>query len=187
VRIGIFGGAFDPPHIGHLFAAEQVREGYNLEKVVFLPSHLSDDKPAPSASSSDRVAMLNLSIYDNGYFDISEIDIKRGGYTYTYQSIRELRALYRGDRLYFITGYDAVIKINTWQNSEEIFEAAQVIGCNRNPKSEERCDKRIEIFPIPSIDISSTVCRERIKSSKSVKYMITEAVISYIKRLNLYR
>lgn len=183
------GGSFDPPHIGHLFAAEQVKHSYFLDKVIFLPLNLSDDKSPPTASPRDRLTMLYLATYSNDAFEVSDLDIKRGGYTYTHQSMKEIRDIYSEAKLFFITGYDAVKQIKGWHNSEYIFKIARVVGCSRGREEIKKTkdDYGIELFHIPSIDVSSTECRRRIRSNITIRYMVPDAVISYIVQLKLYQ
>ncbi|HHY45276.1 MAG TPA: nicotinate-nucleotide adenylyltransferase [Firmicutes bacterium] len=197
--IGIMGGTFDPIHFGHLRAAEEVRQGFGLERVIFVPSGRPPHKAAEEVTSPEhRYLMTLLATADNPYFEVSRMEIDREGPSYTLDSLRELRRLYSPEKaLYFITGLDAVLEITSWNGYMELFDLADFIAVTRPGYSvqtlndlgvhlgEERFS-RIHPFPVTLLAISSRDIRKRIREGKSVKYLVPDPVMKYIEKERLY-
>lgn len=215
-RIGILGGTFNPIHYGHLAAAEEVRDRLSLDRVLFIPSNLpphKQDEKVPSALQ--RMEMVRLATSGNAHFEPSAIEIERGGTSYTIDTIEALRQSYPGAELYFITGLDTFLEIQTWHEWAQLMPLCSFVVLSRPGyrfvdlmkidfmKSAEKdlagLDRgdlqhaviRLPAFTvylemIPLYDISSTDIRKRVRESLSIKYLLPEVVEIYIIKKRLY-
>ena len=196
-RLGIMGGTFDPIHYGHLLMAEEARQAFALDQVVFVPNGRPAHKKAYLVSSpEDRYAMTLLATGSNPYFSTSRIEIERPGPSYTIDTLRAFRQMYPDlDALYFITGADAVLEILTWHEYDNLVRECQFIAVTRPGFVLERLPEvvdaefldRVSFLPIPGLDISSTDIRRRVREGQSVKYLTPEPVEAYIQQQGLYR
>ncbi len=191
LSIGIFGGLFDPPHIGHLVISQWVLEEFNLNHIVFVPAFNPPHKHKYSPYHH-RYKMTEISIKGSKKFSISQIEKFIKGRSYTYKVLKAFKRilkLYKNARLYLIIGADQWNEINKWKNPEMIFNEARVIVLSR-PGYEIKKIKpyydRILKSTAPLIDISSTVVRERVKRGLSIKYLVVPGVANYIKKNGLY-
>lgn len=207
--IALYGGSFDPVHIGHLRIAEDIREYYSLEKIIFIPAYHSPLKPGSRASAQDRLEMLKLSTRNNPFFDISDIEIKRGGKSYTIDTIKYFREKL-GYTPAFILGTDAFLSLHMWKSADKLIKITNFIVAGRDKTSFYEVKEYVkEYFPFASvrldtdipkdkggnifysdirrIDISSTEIRNRIKEGKSIRYLVLPKVEEYIFIKNLYR
>ncbi|WP_029522581.1 nicotinate (nicotinamide) nucleotide adenylyltransferase [Persephonella sp. KM09-Lau-8] len=207
--IGLYGGSFDPVHIGHLRIAEDIREYFSLEKIIFIPAYHSPLKDPSKASPQDRLNMLKISIEDNPYFDIDDIEIKRKGKSYTIDTINIYREKL-GYYPFFIVGTDAFLTLDKWKNPEELIRNTNFIVVGRGkdnfetivnfvkskfPEMEIRDNNQLDskksgviyFFSSRRIDISSTEIRSRIKTGKSIKYLVLPQIEKYILNKKLYR
>jgi len=190
-KIGVLGGTFDPIHIGHLVLAEQVREKFQLEQVIFIPSASPPHKTEQGLSpTEDRLEMTKLALEGNPYFFVSDIELKREGLSYTVETLRELKKLYKDSEIYFLTGSDVLNEITTWRNPEEIYKLAKIVigirpGFDKFDP-ENHFAKRSIIVDITGMDISSTQIREKARNGESIKYLVPSKVEEYIKKKNLY-
>lgn len=197
-RLGIMGGTFDPIHIGHLACAEQAREAFGLDAVVFIPAgnpvFKKDRAVTPAA---DRLEMCRLATRSNPAFDVSAIEIERGGDTYTVDTLRQLRAHYPDNvELRFITGADAVASIVAWRESAAIADLARLIAVTRPgyALSEERRaliegrgNFAVDYLEITSLAVSSSDLRRRVAAGASIRYLTMQRVFDYIREKRLYR
>ncbi|BDI31738.1 putative nicotinate-nucleotide adenylyltransferase [Capsulimonas corticalis] len=196
-RVGIMGGTFDPIHFGHLLMAEEARQAFALDEVVFVPNGRPAHKKAYLVSSpEDRYAMTRLATESNPQFTCSRIEIDRPGPSYAIDTIRAFREQYTHlDALYFITGADAILQILTWREYDKLVEACQFIAVTRPGFSLERlselADKNfldhVSFLPIPGLDISSTDIRVRIHQRRSIRYLCPDSIVDYIEDSGLYR
>lgn len=198
-RLGIFGGTFDPIHMGHLACAEEVRDSYALDAVIFVPTaHPVFKRERKIASAHDRYLMVKQAVADNPYFDVSPIEIERGGDTYTVDTLREVRDHYPSNvDLFFIAGADAVSTLAKWRDNETLGKLAQFIGVTRpgfpfSEDPEEERDHRIasitvSYLEVTALAISSSGIRERIRNGRSVRYLVPDSVNAYIQGYGLYR
>ena len=196
-RIGIMGGTFDPIHYGHLLMAEEARQAFALDQVVFVPNGRPAHKKSYLVSSSeDRFAMTLLATESNPYFTCSRIELDRPGPSYTIDTLRAYRALHSDlDALYFITGADAVLEILSWHEYDKLADECRFIAVTRPgfvlDRLEEMLDAdflhQISFLSIPGLEISSTDLRRRVREGRSVKYLTPEAVEGYIEQNGLYR
>ena len=197
-KIGIMGGTFNPIHIGHLMLAEHVRSTCNLDEVWFMPTGCSYMKKDDDILDGEtRYHMVELAISNNPYFKVCDMEIKRPGYTYTFETILELKETYPQHTFYLIYGADCLFTIEKWKSPDIILQNATLITAVRSGsdisemrKKREELEMRFQcdilLFPFLQLEISSTDIRKRINEGKSVRYMIPDEVLAYITREHLY-
>ncbi|MCP4584028.1 MAG: nicotinate-nucleotide adenylyltransferase [candidate division Zixibacteria bacterium] len=188
-KLGILGGTFDPPHIGHLILAQAALENLKLDKIIFIPAANQPQKQLQQVSSvAIRLKMLKLALGNEEQFEISEIEISRDGLSYTCDTVDELKDMYPKAALYLIIGGDNISEIETWKKPEDIFTKANVAAALRPEfKSIGTYMNKIKIIDMPQVDISSTLIRKNVKDGKSIKYLVPERVENYISANGLYR
>jgi nicotinate-nucleotide adenylyltransferase len=191
-RIGIMGGTFDPIHHGHLVAASEVADGFGLDEVVFVPTGQPWQKgAAPVSRAEDRYLMTVIATASNPRFQVSRVDVDRTGPTYTVDTLREMRAQYgEAAELYFITGADALARILSWKQADQLFALANFVGVTR--PGFELSDAHlpadtVRLVQVPAMAISSTDCRRRVAAGQPVWYLVPDGVVQYIAKRNLYR
>jgi len=188
MRIGILGGTFNPIHIGHLILAEQVQEKLSLDKIIFVPTNQPPHKDnSDIALACERLKMLKLAIKGNKKFGISDVEIKRGGRSYTIDTIKEMHKIFKSDELYFITGSDLLKYLDEWKNIGDVFAIAKFVVATRPGYPLENLPKQIIMTPINALDVSAFVIRRKIKEGNSIKYIVPDNVINYIKKKGLYK
>lgn len=189
-KIGIFGGAFDPPHLGHLIAAQYAAEQLSLDKVIFVPSGSHPVKSAHIVATADqRYAMTKLAISGNTQFDVSDIEIRKKDISYSVDTLEYFYSLYPNDSLSFLIGKDNVDGFSKWKCPGRIIELATVVVLDRDvvpPKNEDEFSKRFLYLDSPTIEISSTEIRKRIKEGKNVRYLIRNGVELFIDMTGVY-
>ena len=191
------GGTFDPIHFGHLLMAEEARQAFALDRVIFIPNGRPAHKKAYAVSApEDRYAMTLLATATNPAFDCSRLEIDRPGTSYAVDTVRYFRETQPDlDALYFITGADAVLEILTWHEYETLIHECRFIAVTRPGFVLDRLHEiagadfleRVSFLPIPGLDISSTDLRRRVREGRSIKYLTPEPVEAYIHRQGLYR
>jgi nicotinate-nucleotide adenylyltransferase len=197
-RIGILGGTFDPPHIGHLIFAEYSTESIGLDKVLFVPAAEQPFKPTTRSGISHRLAMLQLAIQDNTKFEISRIDIDRAGPHYTADMIPLVQAQFPDAQLYFLMGGDNLRDFPSWTRPQEIYRKVRLVVMRRGDEgiSADMHDDvlpglstKVEIMDTPLLGIwlSSTHIVERLQQGLSVRYLVPDAVLNYIHDHSLYK
>ncbi|MET8309484.1 MULTISPECIES: nicotinate-nucleotide adenylyltransferase [unclassified Micromonospora] len=191
-RIGIMGGTFDPIHHGHLVAASEVADRFGLDEVVFVPTGQPWQKSdEPVSPAEDRYLMTVIATASNPRFQVSRVDIDRNGPTYTVDTLRDLQAEYGPKvQLFFITGADALQRILSWKDLDEIFELAHFIGVTR--PGFRLTDKHlpadtVSLVQVPAMAISSTDCRARVARGEPVWYLVPDGVVQYIGKRSLYQ
>ncbi|MEV0458882.1 nicotinate-nucleotide adenylyltransferase [Catellatospora methionotrophica] len=191
-RIGIMGGTFDPIHHGHLVAASEVADRYALDEVVFVPTGQPWQKTEHAVTpAEDRYLMTVIATASNPRFSVSRVDVDRVGKTYTVDTLRELRDQY-GEKteLFFITGADALSKILSWKDADQLFELAHFVGVTRPgfalTDAHLPADV-VSLVQVPAMAISSTDCRRRVASGQPVWYLVPDGVVQYITKRHLYR
>lgn len=186
-QIGILGGTFNPPHLGHLIIADQVMTQLGLDRVLFMPDatppHV-DRKLAIDAN--DRVNMVADSIASNENFGLELTEVQRGGLSYTYDTMLELTQKHPENKYYFIIGGDMVNYLPKWQHIDELVKLVQFVGVRRENYPVDSPYPVLWV-DVPLIDISSTMIRSRVKHGQSIKYFVTDQVAKYIKERQLYR
>lgn len=198
-KIGIMGGTFNPIHTGHLLLAQWAMEESGLDGVIFMPtgnSYMKDKMemlPGP-----ERLAMTQLAIRDRECFFSSDMEIKRGGNTYTYETLESLHSMYPQAQLYFIVGADCLFSIENWYFPEKIFQNCILLAASRNGASiqalemkrrelEALYEANIMLIAFPNIEISSTDIRRRCRESRSIQYLVPDGVREYIERKRFYK
>lgn len=185
MRIGVFGGTFDPVHVGHLSIAQAALECVPLDRVVFVPARRSPLKDrGPLASEQDRLAMLRLATADEPRFEVSSVELDRPGISYT---VDTLEALAGEGVLYLVMGADAAGEFERWRRPERIRELATLLVASRpgTPTPPER--QGVVVFDAPCLDISSRELRARSARGRSLRYLVPEAALRYLEGHGLYR
>jgi nicotinate-nucleotide adenylyltransferase len=212
MRIGIFGGTFNPIHLAHLRSAEEVREAQQLDRILFIPSATPPHKgSAGLAPARHRLAMVRLAIAENPAFHVSTIEIARGGRSYSVDTLHALHRQFPAARLCFIMGRDAFREIATWKSYRTLFELCDFVVTSRPPLRqsltraalpvavrarfcyrpdievlEHHRGTRIIFQPISDLDISATAIRKRLERGASIRYLVPLSVEQYITRHRLY-
>jgi nicotinate-nucleotide adenylyltransferase len=189
VRLGVMGGTFDPIHHGHLVAASEVAHAFSLDEVVFVPTGRPEEKDTASPAE-DRYLMTVIATASNPRFSVSRVDIDRPGPTYTIDTLRDLRAT-RPDagRLFFITGADALARIMSWRDVDELFRLAHFVGCTRPGHRLTVAgipEATVSLIEIPALTISSTACRARVAKGAPIWYLVPDGIVQYIAKRGLY-
>ncbi|WP_440895909.1 nicotinate-nucleotide adenylyltransferase [Amphibacillus sp. Q70] len=184
-KIGILGGTFDPPHIGHLVMAEEVYERLSLDEVWFIPSAEPPHKEKAKVSAQDRLAMLTAAVGQVDYFKIKTIELEREGKSYTYDTINTLQQSYPNAQFYFIIGADMVEYLPNWYKIDQLVEKVQFVGVKR-PDFDLETPYPVILLDTPGLDVSSTMVRERLETNRSVRYLIPQHVLAIIKEKGLY-
>ncbi len=186
------GGTFDPIHHGHLVAASEVADRYALDEVVFVPTGQPWQKTEHVVTpAEDRYLMTVIATASNPRFSVSRVDVDRVGPTYTVDTLRELRDQY-GEKteLFFITGADALSKILSWKDADQLFELAHFVGVTRPgfmlTDAHLPADV-VSLVQVPAMAISSTDCRRRVAAGQPVWYLVPDGVVQYITKRHLYR
>jgi len=187
VKIGILGGTFNPIHLGHLILAEEVRQKIGLTKVIFVPANLPPHKNDEIIPAHHRLKMVKLAISGNPHFSVSDIEIKRGGRSYTIDTIKEFKKIYSSEELHFIIGSDLFKYLNEWKDLREITTLVKFIVATRPGFSLENLPDYMTTIDIRAVDISAYEIRQCIRQNRSFRYLVPEAVRNYIIRKGLYR
>ncbi len=212
-RIGLFGGTFNPVHLGHLRAAEEIRESFQLDPVIFIPASDPPHKKKEEILDAHlRAEMLRRAIAGNPFFSLSEVELKRPGKSYSVETIGHFRRHFGAEvHLFFILGLDAFLEVTTWKEYVVLFDLCHFIimtrpgfekkfsrthlpvelaknFCYDSRKKEYRYRSGFGLFPqeITALEISSTKIRERIRMGRSVKYLLPPAVEKFIRREKIY-
>jgi nicotinate-nucleotide adenylyltransferase len=212
-RVGLFGGTFNPIHLGHLRGAEQIREAFGLQEVIFIPAALPPHKVTEKIiEAHHRVEMVKLAIQRNSYFSASDVELRRSGKSYSIDTIRYFRERHQSSLFFFILGRDAFVEIETWKEYQHLFSLCNFIvmtrpgfqkGFSPSPIPEPlipafRYDRKAEVWvhssgytlffkEINFLDISSTKVRELIKKGESARDLIPPEVEAYIREHGLYQ
>lgn len=185
-KIGILGGTFDPPHVGHLIIANEVLNQLKLDEIHFMPNQEPPHKQLKSDTTSEqRVAMLKLAIQDHPAFFIETVELKRKGRSYSIDTLSILKRENPLHEYYFIIGADMVEYLPHWHKIDELLSLVTFVGVNRPHHHIETPYPIIEV-KVPYIEISSTMIRDRIKGKQSFKYLTPDAVVDFIEGNGLY-
>lgn len=197
-KTGIMGGTFNPIHIGHLLLAENAKEAFGLDEILFVPSGLPYMKNGIEiADKWMRLEMTRLAVSDNPAFVLSSAEVEREGNSYTWETLELLRDKEPETEFFFIEGADSLFAMESWKNPEIIFRDCTILAAVRDGKDDDdlreqiaRLEKkygaRIGLIGMKEISFSSTDIRERIRNGRSIRYMVPDKVIEYIKKYRLY-
>jgi len=193
MRIGIMGGTFDPIHIGHLIAAECAREQAGLDEVWFMPTYVPPHKTdAPLASAEERLTMVRLAVDGNPSYRANDFELRKGGVSYTVDTMRQLKEEHPEYAFFFIVGGDMIDYLPKWHRIDELSQMIGFIGLAR-PGSVADVSRlpagiagAVRMAEMPLIEVSSTWIRGRIAAGRSIRYAVPEAVHAYIKEKRLY-
>ena len=190
-KIGLFGGTFDPVHLGHLLIADAVRECMGLNKVVFIPSarppHKCDDI---MFNAEERYRMLLLAVEDDPGFMVSDIEMSRKGFSFTIDTIREMKATFPRDaEIYFIVGMDNLYDIDNWKDSHDIIRECRFLiakrVCDNCKEIPGWLRENVELVDVPIIEISSSDIRRRIRDGRSIRYLVPPVIWNEIQSITL--
>lgn len=196
-KIGILGGTFDPPHIGHLILAEYTLEALMLDKVLFVPVGNHPFKDITRTATAHRLQMLSLAVGDNPQFEISTIDMDRQGPHYSADTVVLIQDQFPSAQLYFIMGGDNLRDLPTWTRPRDLYQHSRIAVMRRSDEAIQAdmhkdilpgLAERVDMIdtPLLSIWLSSTHVVERLRDSKSVRYLVPENVLEYIAQHGLY-
>ena len=198
MKIGIMGGTFNPIHTGHLLLAEYAMDACKLDKIIFIPTgnpYMKDQKEI--LNGKERLTMVELAIEGVEGFESSDIEIVRDGNTYTCDTLLALSKQYPSAKLFFLTGADSFLSLHKWKNPDKILELSTVVVVTRDGATLDTLETQkkallasfggeVQIVDFPTVDISSTDIRTRIKNGKSIRFQVPENVRRYITENNLY-
>lgn len=198
-KIGVMGGTFDPIHVGHLMLAEWAADAADLDQVWFIPtgrSYMKNDREI--LPGRERLRMTELAVAGNSRLKCLDLEIERGGYTYSYETMEQLKAQYPSDTFYFIEGADCLLTMENWKCPERLLASCTVLAAMRDGASKEQLEEKraellekfggdIRLISFPQLDISSTGIREMLRKGASVRYMIPDSVRTYIEEKGFYR
>lgn len=199
MKIGVFGGTFNPIHNGHIMLAKYCKNSVGLDRVMLIPTAVPPHKISTDlASEQDRLNMCSLACKNNDGFYVSDIEIQRKGKSYTYETLAQLKRMYPDDELFLIMGADMFLTLDKWKNPKEIFKNSSIITLPRNSDGKAELEKfykdvlidlgaKAVILPEPVITVSSTFVRENIEDYRFLKKLIDKNVYDYIIKNNLYR
>lgn len=188
-RVGVMGGTFDPIHNGHLVAASEVQQQFDLDEVIFVPTGQPWMKRTVT-EGEHRYLMAVIATAANPRFTVSRVDLQREGPTYTVDTLRDIRALRPDAELFFITGADAVAQILEWKDVDEVWELAHFIAVSRPGHTLTITglpEQGVSSLEVPALAISSTDCRDRVRRGFPVWYLVPDGVVQYIGKHHLYR
>ena len=196
-HIGILGGTFNPPHMGHLVMAQEALDQLGLDRVVFMPVAVPPHKEArEDPGGKARVALCRLAVEDDERFAVSDLEVRRGGASYTVDTLRELHELEPEHDLTFIVGGDMAQSLPAWREPEAVLALARLAVAEREGVNREDVARRLEplhngdrvvFFDMPRIDISSSAIRRRVAEGRSILYLVPDAVAEAIAARDLYR
>lgn len=197
-KYGIFGGSFNPIHYGHLMICEYIKEEMGLDMVIFIPTGNPPHKDL-ELSAKDRYEMVRLAISPNPDFEISDIETTRVKKSYTVDTVRELKKIYKEEKLYFLIGLDSLFQLKTWMKIGDLSQEIEfVVALRPGYLDREEVNKEIDflrenfgtkinLIKTPLYEISSTDLRDRIREGKSLRYLIPKKVLDYIEESGFYK
>jgi nicotinate-nucleotide adenylyltransferase len=192
VRIGVFGGTFDPPHVGHLLLASDARDALSLYRLIFIPAGAQPFKvdTPPIASPRDRLEMVRLAVADDASYTVDDAEISRNGLSYTVDTLEHLSKRYAGAELFLLLGEDSLASFDQWREPRRIRELASLAAMRRAGGSEggaKSMPSGVVEVSTRRIDVSSTEIRKRLRAGQSIKGFVPESVERFIEARGLYR
>lgn len=181
------GGTFDPIHLGHLRAAETAREALGLERVAFVPASVPPHRPPPASSGRDRFAMIALATAGQPAFVVSDAELDRPGPSYTVDTLRAWRRDRPSDEIVLLLGSDAFAEMKGWREADAVLELCRVAVVQRpgdRPLPDDASRLRVDA---PGLPVSSSDVRQRVKTGRSIRYLVPDTVADFIEKRGLYR
>jgi nicotinate-nucleotide adenylyltransferase len=197
VRVGILGGTFNPPHLGHLVCAQEAYIQLELHRVMLMPARIPPHKPVEDEPGAEhRLALCRLAVEGDERFTVSDLETNRPGPSYTIDTLKELRNRESDTELFLIVGGDVAAGLPSWREPEEVLELTTLAVAKRRGTPRTQVDdalhrltgaERTRFFRMPRIGVSSTFVRRRVRAGQPIRYIVPDAVASYIEREGLYR
>lgn len=198
MRIGIFGGTFDPVHLAHLRAAEEVAEALRLERVIFVPAGQPPHRLRPLASPAHRLAMVRLAVAGNPRFEVSDLEIRRRGKSFTLDTLEELARRRPADERFLLLGMDQFLQLPSWHEPVRVLQLCKLAVFARpgvtaaeapalGPRGRSVSRRHFSLVRVSALDISATDIRQRAARGLSLRYLVPDAVADYIRKYKLYR
>lgn len=195
MRLGIYGGAFDPVHLGHLLLAEQAREQCQLDEIWFVPTRRPPHKDFELTEGRHRVEMLKFALAGHRQFVVKTLELEREEVSWTVDTLTRIQQQQPEASLFFLMGADSLHDLPTWREPERIARLATIVAVNRGTQACEQYLKplapnianRVRFVTMPGVALSATDIRQRVKHRQSIRYMVPRAVEEYIAQQGLYR
>ncbi|WP_019242670.1 MULTISPECIES: nicotinate-nucleotide adenylyltransferase [Bacillus] len=185
-KVGILGGTFDPPHIGHAIIANEVLSALQLDEIRFMPNHTPPHKQkTKSVSNEERVDMIQLTIEDHPQFVLDTIELDSPGTSYTFNTIEQLINQEPDTKFYFIIGADMIEYLPNWYRVDDLVNMVQFVGVKRPPYTVET-SYPIVLIDVPQIYLSSSMIRDKVKKGETIRYLVPRTVEKYIEENALY-
>lgn len=188
MRIGIYGGTFDPPHIGHLIVASDAFAALELDRLILVPSAEPPHKRGRvTATAEQRLTMLRAAVGDDPRLEVDDLELRREGASYTVDTLREMRDRYPGAELFFVVGVDQMKELQSWREPEEVARLACLSVVSREGETVDADTPfRHRLVRVTRIDLSATDIRDRVRDGKPVRYLVPEGVRRIIEESGLY-
>lgn len=186
MRLGVMGGTFDPIHLGHLRAAESARESVPLDLVLFVPSSVPPHRDPPATSGRDRLEMVRLATASHPGFDASDVELRREGHSFTVDTLRDLSRMRPDDELFLVVGSDTYAELDGWREPEVLRALCRVVVVAR-PDADAPANTQALCVDGPTLPVSATQIRERVRAGRSVRFLVPDDVAAYIEARGLYR
>lgn len=185
-KVGIFGGTFNPPHIGHCIVANEVLHALQLDEVRFMPNAIAPHKVVEhAASDKQRLQMVQLAAQQVPNLTVETIELEQGGISYSFETMKALVAREPDTKFYFIIGGDSIEYLHTWYEIDQLIQLVTFVGVNR-PGANAISKYPVTMVDIPQIDLSSSLIRDRLKQNESVAYLLPEKVEQFIRKERIY-
>lgn len=186
MKVGILGGTFNPPHVGHLILAQTMKQALKLEKIIFIPNNRPPHKNIYLSDARHRLNMVKLAIRGNPCFEVLDWEIKQGGVSYTVDSLKFLKGKAKRRVFFLIIGSELANDFHNWRDYKEIKRTAKITVAKRKDSPLKKKNGFI-VIEIPQVEITSSMIRKNIERGLSIRYMVPEAVFKYIHKNRLYK
>lgn len=188
MRLGLFGGTFDPPHLGHLVVASDLHQALGLDRLLLVPAAEPPHKRGRVvASAEQRLQMLRAAVGDDPRLAVDDLELRRPGASYTVDTLRRLRERERPDELFLVIGVDQLRELHTWREPEELAELASIVVVPRSGGERFETPYPVRWAPVTRIDLSATEIRRRVREGRPIRYLVPDAVREIIEAEGLYR